>query len=73
MVMERAGRHGGVDMDLMEQHGDDRTHQAGNDHRHDEGKTDAAGEQERLPPRIGFEEVDIAAEEAQRQTAEAHR
>ena len=53
-------------MDLMEQHGDDRTHQAGNDHRHDEGNTDAAGEQERLPPRIGFEEVDIAAEEAQR-------
>ena len=50
----------------MEQHGDDGAHQAGNDHCDDERDADAAGQQEGLAPRIRFEEVDIAAEEAQR-------
>ena len=33
---ERAGSHGGVDVDLMEQHRDDRAHQAGDHHGHDQ-------------------------------------
>ena len=53
-------------MDLVEQHRDHGADQTGNDHRHNEGDAHTAREQERLPPGVGLEEVDIHAQEAQR-------
>ena len=50
----------------MEQHGDDRAHQAGNDHGDDQRHADTARQQEGFAPGIGLEEMDIAAQEAQR-------
>ena len=63
---ERAGGHGGVNVDLVEQHRDHGADQTGNDHSHNEGDAHTAREQERLPPGVGLEEVDIHAQEAQR-------
>ena len=51
----------------MEQHGDDRAHQAGDHHGHDQRYAHTAREQEGFTPGVGLEEVDVAAQEAQRQ------
>ena len=38
---QRAGSNGRVDMDLVEQHRDQRAHQTGNDHGHDQRQPDS--------------------------------
>ena len=52
-------------MDLVEQHRDQRAHQTGNDHGHDQRQPDAAGQQKGRGPDIALEKVDVAAQKAQ--------
>ena len=55
---QRAGRHGGVYMDLVEEHRDDRADQAGDRHGHDQRHADAARNEEGLAPEIALEQLD---------------
>ena len=62
---QRARSDRRVDMDLMEQHRDQRAHQTGNDHGNDQRQPDTAGQQKGRDPDVALEKVDVAAQKAQ--------
>ena len=67
---ERAGGHGGVNVDLVEQHRDHGADQTGNDNGGEERETDAARDQKRICGRIALEQHDVNAQKNERHHAE---
>ena len=65
----RAGGHGGVNVDLVEKHRDDRTDQARNDHRQKQRQTYSTGNRKGISVIQSFCKVQIKAYTYKRQCA----